>query len=118
MLRAFLNMAIVAGVALVAAAARAARNAAAALLALISMLFLVLIVAGGYQLFRQYRFQYLGLSENQRGLFVGSLGAIVLMIAGAQKLTSTGGGLILWFGVIAFAVISIIKVWGDSRSSY
>ena len=59
-----------------------------------------------------------GLTERQRALFVGSLGAIVLMIAGGEKLTSTGGGLVVWFGVIAFAVISIIKVWGDSRSSY
>lgn len=117
-MRALRNIAIIALLALIVAVVPGGDNAAAALLALISMLFLVLIVAGGYQLFRQYRFQYLGLSENQRGLFVGSLGAIVLMIAGAQKLTSTGGGLILWFGVIAFAVISIIKVWGDSRSSY
>ena len=117
-MRALRNIAIIALLALIVAVVPGGENAAAALLALISMLFLVLIVAGGYQLFRQYRFQYLGLSENQRGLFVGSLGAIVLMIAGAQKLTSTGGGLILWFGVIAFAVISIIKVWGDSRSSY
>ncbi len=117
-MRALRNIAIIALLALIVAVVPGGDNAAAALLALISMLFLVLIVAGGYQLFRQYRFQYLGLSENQRALFVGSLGAIVLMIAGAQKLTSTGGGLILWFGVIAFAVISIIKVWGDSRSSY
>ena len=117
-MRVLRNIAIIALLALIVAVVPGGDDAAAALLALISMLFLVLIVAGGYQLFRQYRFQYLGLSENQRGLFVGSLGAIVLMIAGAQKLTSTGGGLILWFGVIAFAVISIIKVWGDSRSSY
>ncbi len=117
-MRALRNIAIIALLALIVAVVPGGDNAADALLALISMLFLVLIVAAGYQLYRQHRFEYLGLTENQRALFVGSLGAIVLMIAGAQKLTSTGGGLVLWFGVIAFAVISIVKVWGDSRSSY
>ena len=51
-------------------------------------------------------------------MFVGSLGAIVLMIAGASELTATGAGLLVWIGVIAFAVITLIKVWGDARASY
>ena len=49
---------------------------------------------------------------------LGALGAIVLMIAGADKLTATGVGLVVWFAVIAFSVITIIKVWGDARRNF
>jgi hypothetical protein len=112
------NIAIIAVIALVVAVAPGGGNAAAAILALISLVFLALIGAAGYQLYRQYRLEYLGLNDRQRGLFLGSLGAIVLMIAGASKLTSSAGGTLVWLGVIAFAVITLIKVWGDSRASY
>ena len=54
-MRALRNIAIIALLALIVAVVPGGDNAADALLALISMLFLALIVAGGYQLYRQYR---------------------------------------------------------------
>lgn len=112
------NIAIIAVLALIVAVAPGGGNAAAAILALITLSFFVLIAAAAYQLYRQHRLAYFGLSERQRALFVGSLGAIVLMIAGADKLTSTGAGLLVWLGVIAFAVFGMIKVWGDAQAGY
>ena len=112
------NIAIIALLALIIAAVPGGGNGAAGVLALITLLVWGLIAASGYQLWRQYRLAYFGLTEGQRALFVGSLGAIVLMIAGASKLTASGGGLVLWFGVIAFSVISMIKVWQDARAQY
>ncbi|MDX6581368.1 MAG: hypothetical protein QOI10_552 [Solirubrobacterales bacterium] len=112
------NIAIIALLALIIAVAPGGGNAADGLLALISIVFLVLIGAAGYQIYRQYRLEYLGLTDRQRALVVGSLGAIVLMIAGASELTATGAGLLVWLGVIALSVITLIKIWGDSRASY
>lgn len=118
MLRTLRNIAIIALLALVVAVAPGGGNAAAAIMAVISLLFFVLIGLGARELYRQHRFEYLGLPDGQRTLFVGSLGAIVLMIAGAQKLTATGAGLLVWVAVLAFSVITIVKVWGDARARF
>ena len=112
------NIAIIAVLALIVDLAPGGGNAAQAILALISIVFLALIGAAGYELYRQYRLDYLGLPDRQRALLVGSLGAIVLMVAGASEMTKTGAGLLVWIGVIAFSVFTLIKVWGDARASY
>ena len=112
------NIAIIAVLALIVDVAPGGGNAADAILALISIVFLGLIGAAGFQIYRQYRLDYLGLPDRQRMLLVGALGAIVLMIAGASELTKTGAGLLVWIGVIALAVFTLIKVWGDARASY
>lgn len=117
-MRAARNIAIIAILALIVAVVPGGGNAADAILALISLTFLALVGFAGYQLSLQYRMTYLGLTERQRALFVGSLGAIVLMIAGASQLTETGAGLLVWLAVLALAVLTIIRVWTDSRSSY
>lgn len=118
MLRTLRNIAIIAVLALIVAVAPGGGNAAAGILALISIVFFVLIGFGARELYRQHRFEYLGLAESHRTLFVGSLGAIVLMIAGAEKLTATGAGLLVWIAVLAFSVITIVKVWGDARARF
>jgi hypothetical protein len=116
--RAARNIAIIALLALIVAVVPGGDNASAAILAAISLIFFTLIAFAGYQLYRQNRLAYLGLTDRQRGMLTGALGAIVLMIAGAAELTSTGAGLLVWLAVIAFSVFTLIKVWGDARSSY
>lgn len=112
------NIAIIAILALIVDVAPAGGNVANGILALISITFLALIGAAGFQIYRQYRLEYLGLTDGRRAAVVGSLGAIVLMIAGASELTETGAGLLVWIGVIAVAVFMLIKTWGDARASY
>ena len=112
------NIAIIALLALIVAAVPGGGNAADAILATISIVFFALIGFAGYQLYRQNRLAYLGLTDGQRAAFVGALGAIVLMIAGAAELTETGAGLMVWLAVIGFAVFTLVKVWGDARRSY
>ena len=63
--------------------------------------FLALIGFAGWQLYRQNRLTYLQLDDRQRALLLGALGAIVLMIAGADELTETGLGLVVWLAVLA-----------------
>ena len=112
------NIAIIALLALIVDVVPGGGNLADGIMALISVTFLALIGFAGYQIYRQYRLEYLGLTDRQRMLVVGSLGAIVLMIAGASELTESGGGTLVFIGVIAFAVFALIKVWGDARASY
>ncbi len=81
------NIAIVLLLALIFDLVPGGGNAAEAILAAVSILFLAMIGWTGYVFYRQNRLTYLGLTDRQRALLVGSLGAIVLMIAGASELT-------------------------------
>ena len=117
-MRALRNIAIIAVLALIVAVVPGGDNAAQAIVAAISIVFMALIALLGWQLFRQYRFTYMGLDERRRALFVGSLGAIALMIAGADELTRTGGGLLAWLAVLGLAIFLIFRTWTEARSSY
>jgi hypothetical protein len=112
------NIAIVLLLALIVDVVPGGGNAAAAIVAAVGIAFLAMIAWAGYVYFRQNRLAYLGLTDRQRALLVGALGAIVLMIAGASKLTATGGGLLLWLAVLIFSILAIVKVWTESRSTY
>ncbi len=112
------NIAIILLLALIFDLAPGGGNAAQAILAAVSIGFLLAIGWSGYVFYRQNRLTYLGLTERQRWLLAGSLGAIVLMIAGASELTRTGGGTLLWIAVLVLAVMTIFKVGTEARSSY
>lgn len=110
------NIAIVALLALVVAVLPGGDNVARAVLAAISLTFLVLIGLAGRELYRQNHMSYIGLTDRQRLIFVGALGALVLMVAGADELTRTGLGVVLWLVVIAASVFAIVRVVGESRA--
>ena len=112
------NIAIILVLALIVDLAPGGGAAARAIVTAISLAFLAMIGFAGYQLFHQNRLTYVGLTERQRAVVLGALGAIVLMIAGADELTATGGGLFLWLAVLGVAIFSLIKTWTDVRASY
>jgi hypothetical protein len=114
--RAARNIAIIGLLALIVAAAPGGGNLARGLVAAITVTFLVLIGALAYQLYRQNQFTYLGLGEGRRAIAAGALGAIVLMIAGADELLETGLGAFVWFAVIGISVYALIRVYQDSRA--
>jgi hypothetical protein len=116
--RALRNIAIIAVLALIVAVIPGGDNAARAILAALSLLFLALIGLAGWQLYRQYRFTYLQLDDRQRALLLGAIGAIVLMIAGADELTETGAGLVVWLAVLGASIYAIFRVWTEAQSRY
>ena len=117
-MRAVRNIAIILVLALIVDLAPGGGDAARAIVTAISLAFLAMIGFAGYQVYRQNQLTYVGLTERQRGVLLGSLGAIVLMIAGADELTETGAGLFLWLAVLGVAIFSLIKLWTDVRSSF
>ena len=110
------NIAIIAALALVVAAVPGGGNAAEAVLTTISIAFLVVIGLAGYQLYRSQSFTIMALTDGQRGLLVGALGLIVLMIAGADELLATGLGALVWIGLMAAAVVAIWRIWVESQT--
>jgi peptidoglycan/LPS O-acetylase OafA/YrhL len=116
--RAFRNIAIICLLALVVAGVPGGDNAAQAVSAAMGIVFLALIAVAGWQLYRQHRFAYMSLEEQKRGILLGSLGAIVLMVAGADEMTNTGGGLLVWIGVLALAIFFVVRTWLEAQSRY
>jgi hypothetical protein len=114
--RAARNIAIIAALALVLAAAPGGGNLADGILAVLLIAFLVILGASGYVGYRQNRLAYLTLDERQRLLLLGSLGAIALMIAGADELLDTGGGTLVFIGVLGASIFAIARVVAEARS--
>ena len=115
-MRAVRNIAIIMVLALIVSEVPGGGNVADGLLAAITVTFLVLIGALAYQLYRQNRLTYLGLTEGRRALVAAALGAIVLMVAGTDELLETGLGVFVWFSVLGIAIYGLIRVYGESRA--
>jgi hypothetical protein len=114
--RAARNIAIIALLALVVAAVPGGGNLADGILAVLLIAFLVILGVMAFLLYRQNRLAFLTLAERQRALLLGALGAIVLMIAGTDELLETGGGTLVWIGVLGLSVYAIARVVAQARS--
>lgn len=115
-MRAARNIAIIAVLALILAAVPGGGNLADGILAALTLAFLAIIAAIGYLGYRQNRMAYLTLTERQRLLLLGAIGALVLAIAGADELLDTGGGTLAFIGVLALSIFAIARVIADARS--
>jgi len=114
--RAARNIAIIMLLALVVAAVPGGGNAADGIFAILTIAFLGILVAIGYLTYRQNRLAYLTLEDRQRMIILGALGAIVLMIAGADELLDSGAGLLVFVGVLGLAIFGIVRVVMDARA--
>ena len=110
------NVAIILLLALVVAAVPGGGNLARGLVAAMTIAFLVIIGFSGYVFFRQNRLAYVTLPEPLRALLVGALGAIALMVAGADELLRTGAGTIVWLCVLGAAAYGLVRVFQESRA--
>lgn len=117
-MRALRNIAIIAVLALIIDVVPGGGNAARAIEVALTLMFLALIGFGGWQLFRQNRLTYDSLTDRQRALFLGAIGAIVLMIVAIDEMTATGAGLLVWLAVLGAAIFAIARVWMEAHSRY
>jgi hypothetical protein len=110
------NIAIIALLALVVAAVPGGGNAAEAVITTLTIAFLAVLALVGYQLYRQNQLSFLSLGDGQRAAVIAAVGAIVLMIAGADELLDSGAGLLVWIAVLGLAVFTLVRAWGQSQS--
>jgi Kef-type K+ transport system membrane component KefB len=114
-MRVLRNIAIIALLALVVAAVPGGGNAADAVLTALTLCFLAVLAVAGYQIYRQNKLTFFSLTDRQRAILVAAVGAIVLMIAGADELLDDGLGVLVWIGVLGLAGFSIFSVWAESQ---
>jgi hypothetical protein len=114
--RAARNIAIIALLALVVAAVPGGGNLADGILAVLLIAFLVILGAAGYLAYRQNRLAYQTLDDRQRLFLLGALGAIAIMIAGADELLDSGAGTLVWIAILGLSIFAIARVVAESRS--
>lgn len=110
-MRAARNAAIIMLLALPIAFLPRGDNFAEALLTALTMGLLAGIAWMLYTFSRENQLTLATLTEGRRAILYGSLGLIALLIAGSDKMFSTGGGTLLWILLLAAAVAGIWQVW-------
>lgn len=69
-----------------------------------------------YVLSRQNQLTLATLSDGRRAIFYGSFGLIALLVAGTDKLFSTGPGTLLWIALLGVSVVAIWRIWLEANT--
>ena len=91
-------------------------NLAEALLTALTMGLLAGIAWVVYTLSRENQLTLATLSDGRRAVLYGAVGLIALLIAGTDKMFSSGGGTLLWILLLAVAVAAIWRVWMEANT--
>jgi hypothetical protein len=110
------NVAIVMVLALGVAFAPGGGNFVDAVFTALTMGFLAGIVWMLYILSRQNQLTLATLSDARRAIFYAAFGMIALLIAGADKLLSSGGGTLVWILLLGASVAAIWRVWIEANT--
>jgi hypothetical protein len=110
------NIAIVMLLALVVAFAPAGGNAADAIIAALTMGFLAAITWAVFALSRQNQLTLAALSDGRRAILYAALGLIALLIAGSDKLFSSGGGTLAWILLLGASIAAIWRIWIEANT--
>jgi hypothetical protein len=91
-------------------------NVAAAILAALTMGLLAGISWMVYTFSRENQLTLATLTDARRALLYGAIGMILLLIAGSDRLFSSGGGTLLWILLLAASIAAIWKVWMEANT--
>lgn len=110
------NILIIAVLALGIAFLPAGGDFASAVLTALSMAFLAVLTFAVYQAYRANRLVMLALPDSRRFVLLSAFGLVVLLIAGASQMFSTGLGTLAWLLLIASAGVGIWLVVSEAKS--
>lgn len=110
------NVAIVMVLALVVAFAPAGGNVVDAIFTALTMGFLAGIAWMLYTMSRQNQLTLATLSDRRRAIFYGGFGMIALLVAGTDKLFSSGAGTLIWILLLVASVGAIWRVWVEANT--
>ena len=91
-------------------------NVAEAVFALLTMAFLAGISWMLFVLSRENQLTLATLDDKRRAILYGAFGLIALLIAGSDKLFSTGGGTFVWILLFAASIVAIWRVWVEANA--
>lgn len=91
-------------------------NMAEAVLTALTMGLLAGIAWMVYTVSRENQLTLATLDDRRRAILYGAVGMLVLLVAGSDRMFSTGGGTLLWIALLAASVAAIWKVWMDANT--
>ncbi len=109
------NIAIIALLALLLTVLPAGGNVADGILTALWLVFLGAIVLLAVRFWKQNSLARDAMSDRQRGIIYGALGALALMVAGADELFETGVGTVAWLVIVAVSAWLIINTWREAQ---
>lgn len=110
------NFAIVALIALAVTVVPGGGNVTDGILVALSLAFLAAIGLLGARIWRETSLTRDAMTERQRAIFYGALGALALMVAGLDELFDSGGGTVAWFAIVGASVYLLINTWREASS--
>jgi Sec-independent protein secretion pathway component TatC len=110
------NIAIIMVLALGVAFAPHGGNVADAVLTALTMGFLAGISWMLYTLSRENQLTLATLSDGRRAIFYGAFGVLALLVAGTDKMFSSGGGTLLWLLLLVASVGAIWRIWVEANT--
>jgi hypothetical protein len=110
------NLAIIMLLALVIAFLPGGGNLAEAVLTALTMALLAGIAWMVYTFSRENQLTLATLSDSRRAILYGAVGLLTLLIAGSDKLFSTGGGTLLWILLLALSIAAIWRIWMEANT--
>lgn len=110
------NVAIIMVLALGVAFAPHGGNVVDAIFTALTMGFLAGISWMLYTVSRQNQLTLATLSDSRRAILYGAFGMLALLVAGSDKMFSTGGGTLLWILLLAASVVAIWRVWIEANT--
>jgi hypothetical protein len=110
------NVAIIMLLALGVAFLPGGGNAVETVMTAIVMAFLAGITWMIYTLSRQNQLTLATLSDGRRAIFYSAFGMLALLVAGQDKLWSTGMGTLIWLLLLAASVVAIWRIWVEANT--
>ena len=110
------NVAIIMLLALAVAFAPGGGNVVDAVFTALTIGFLAGISWMLYTLSRQNQLTLATLSDRRRAIFYAAFGMLALLIAGADKMFSSGGGTLLWIVLLGASVAAIWRIWIEANT--
>lgn len=110
------NAVIVMVLALGVAFAPAGGNLVDAVFIALTLGFLAGIAWMLYTLSRQHQLTLATLGDRRRAIFYAAFGMIALLVAGADKMFSSGGGTLLWLLLLGASVAAIWRIWSEANT--
>jgi hypothetical protein len=110
------NIAIVLVLALILTAVPAGGNVADGVLAALGLVFLGAISLLIVRFWRENSLTRDAMTDRQRGLIYGSLGAIALAIAGTDELFQSGLGTVIWILILGVGGWVIFNTWREANT--
>lgn len=116
MLKVLRNVAIIVLLALALTVLPGGGNVTTAVLTALSLTLLAAVTLLAVRFWRQNSLTRDSMTDRQRGIVYGGLGAIALMVAGTDEMFESGAGTVAWIVVMAVSIWMVFITWREAAS--